>query len=116
MAYLTYTEYNSIYGGIEIVDADRFQQLERRAALLLDALTRDFYRLNVLKEDFEFRRTKFKQAMALQIEFMFRLGIMNNDQFDSATEDSNNLLRNIAAEVPILLRGTGLLSSAVGVR
>jgi hypothetical protein len=114
MAYLTINEFNNTYCSIEILDNVRFTQLERRASLLLDAVTRDFYRHHNLEEDHEYRKQKFKQAMALQIEWMYKTGLMSDDQFDNVTESTP--LKNIASEVYVMLLGTGLLSRKIGVK
>src|SRR5690625_823537 len=72
MAYLTYDEYKVL--GFEEMEEDEFNKLLPLASDVLDSVTRDFYQFHDLERDIPFRRSKFKKALASQIEYFFDMG------------------------------------------
>lgn len=128
--YLTYTEYND-YGFAEI-DNMEFNRLVKKAGDVLDSITRNFYQFNDLESDHEFRRTKFKKAVACQIEYFYEMGATNShglkdegtvtigrttvssgDRNSSNQSESPNNI--ISDDVYTFLNGTGLLYKGIGV-
>ena len=73
MAYLTYAEYKEY--GLTAVNEDKFSGMQVRAGLVLDQLTRRYYRLHDLDSDKPLRKDAFKLAVAMQVEYMQRTGI-----------------------------------------
>ena len=94
MAYLTHEEYKE-FGYSEIREED-FERLISRACDYLDVQTRNFYRLNDLASDIEFRRTKFKKAVALQAEYMHVTGALTS--YDINTPQSWSIGRTSVSE------------------
>src|SRR5690606_27449359 len=72
MAYLTYDEYTQF--GFSEIEEDEFNRLLPKASDVLNAVTRDFYVFNDIDDDVEFRRKKFKKAIAAQIEYFHDMG------------------------------------------
>lgn len=116
MAYLTHEEYKE-FGYSEIQEED-FEKLIARACDYLDVQTRNFYHLNDLDTDIEFRRTKFKKAVALQAEYMHVTGALTS--YDINTPQSWSIGRTsvteaysgrsiICDDAIAMLSGTGLL-------
>ncbi|WP_349651815.1 hypothetical protein [Lactococcus lactis] len=83
MAYLTFPEYQKF--GYQEVTEDDFNRLVVRASDVIDIRTRNFYRFHNLESDIEFRKNKFKKAIALQIERMAILGAVSTAEIDSPT-------------------------------
>lgn len=125
MAYLTLKEYNAF--GYTKLESDTFDELISKASDFLDSQTRDFYHYNDLEKDIEYRKTKFKKAVALQVEYMHQSGAAST--YDANTPQSwsigrtsvseasrySNTGRNEAPSVIcedsiLALSGTGLLS------
>lgn len=70
MAYLTFEEYKNF--GYEEITEDDFKTLITKACDFIDIQTRDFYQKNDLETDIEYRKNKFKKAIALQVEYMYQ--------------------------------------------
>lgn len=68
--YLTYEEYKKM--GYTELDQEEFDKLITRACDYLDVQTRNFYQFKSLDDDLEFRKIKFKKAIALQVEYMYQ--------------------------------------------
>lgn len=128
MAYLTYEEYTSF--GYEDVDAAEFSKLVEKAGDFMDLQTRNFYQINPIDEDpSNFRRTKFKKAVALQIDYMYQVGATTASEMSSpqswsvdgmsvstgGSGDDGNASASIISEDAIwALSGTGLLHRGLG--
>lgn len=74
MAYLTKQEYQGL--ALTTIDDNQFDKLERRAELALDQLTMRHYRRSDLEHDTDWRRDAFKYAVALQVEYIARIGAL----------------------------------------
>lgn len=128
MAYLTLEEYNAF--GYTKLESDTFDELISKASDFLDSQTRDFYHYNDLETDIEYRKTKFKKAVALQVEYMYQSGATST--YDANTPQSwsigrtsvsessrySNTGRNeapsiICEDAILMLSGTGLLFRGV---
>lgn len=124
MAYLTYTEYQEI--GYTSLTEKEFNELVNKACDLIDVQTRNFYQFNDLESDVEFRKLKFKRAVACQIEYMYQANATSTLEINSpqswsvdgmsVTEASryNNTGANespsiLADDAVLMLSGTGLL-------
>lgn len=94
MPYLTHDEYTE-FGYSEIQEED-FERLISRACDYLDVQTRNFYRSNDLAKDIEFRRAKFKKAVALQVEYMHVTGASTS--YDINTPQSWSIGRTSVSE------------------
>lgn len=81
MAYLTFKEYADF--GYREFEGDDFERLVVRASDVLDVQTRHFYKFNDLETDVEFRKTQFKKAIAVQVEYMFMLGAVSTTEVDN---------------------------------
>ncbi|WP_270789870.1 hypothetical protein [Enterococcus diestrammenae] len=128
MAYLTYEEYTSF--GYEDVDATEFSKLVEKAGDFMDLQTRNFYKINPIDEDpSDFRRTKFKKAVALQIDYMHQVGATTASEMSSPQSwsvdgmsvstggsggDSGSSTSIISKDSIWALSGTGLLYRGVG--
>lgn len=124
MAYLTHEEYTGF--GYSEIDKDVFDKLIVKASDFLDIQTRSFYQFNDLESDIGFRRTKFKKAVALQVEYMHETGATSTYEVNtpqswsigrtSVTESSrySNTGRNeapsiLSEDAISMLSGSGLL-------
>lgn len=128
MAYLTYEEYTSF--GYEDVDAAEFDKLVEKAGDFMDLQTRNFYQINPIDEDpSDFRRTKFKKAVALQIDYMHQVGATTASEMSSPQSwsvdgmsvsvggsggDSGSSASIISEDAIWALSGTGLLYRGLG--
>src|SRR5690625_7686133 len=81
MPYLTYEEYQEL--GFNEIKEDEFNKLLPRASDVLNSVTRSFYEFNDINDDVEFRRTRFKKALAVQIQFFNDMG--DTPSYDIAT-------------------------------
>lgn len=68
--YLTYEEYKKM--GYTELKKEEFDKLITRACDYLDVQTRNSYQFKSLDDDLEFRKIKFKKAIALQVEYMYQ--------------------------------------------
>ncbi|WP_029509795.1 hypothetical protein [Leuconostoc lactis] len=125
--YLSKEEYVALNLGTA---PDNYDQLERRAEIELNRVTRSFYMTTDLTTDVKWRREPFKLAMAFQINHMYtsRLttaqavadkpvsvsqsvgGTTINKSFAKPTTDEASVLSLDAKQA---LYGTGLLYSGV---
>ena len=128
MAYLTYEEYTSF--GYEDVDAAEFSKLVEKAGDFMDLQTRNFYQINPIDEDpSDFRRTKFKKAVALQIDYMHQVGATTASEMSSPQSwsvdgmsvtaggsgaDNSSSASIISEDAIWALSGTGLLYRGLG--
>lgn len=128
MHYLTYEEYKEF--GYSNIKQDEFEGLIQRACDYLDIQTRNFYQFNDLETDIDFRKTKFKKAVALQIEYMYQTGATTSFETESplnwsvdgmqvsnpAKYTSTGSLSPsiISADAISMLSGTGLLFRGLG--
>src|SRR5690554_2555517 len=130
MPYLTYDEYNDL--GLSEIEETEFNKLVLIAGDVLDHVTRNFYQFNSLDDDVEFRRTKFKKAVAAQVQFFHDMGAISSHELNepshvligrttmaqntrssnSQEETKNNIISN---DVYIYLNDTGLLNRSIGV-
>src|SRR5690625_2219091 len=72
MKYLTYEEYKE-FGFAELEETE-FNKLIKKASDVLNYITRDFYVFQDLETDNEYRKIKFKKAVAAQIEYFYDMG------------------------------------------
>ena len=128
MAYLTYEEYTSF--GYEDVDATEFKDLVEKAGDFMDLQTRNFYQINPIDEDpSDFRRTKFKKAVALQVDYMHQVGATTASEMSSPQSwsvdgmsvsaggsgaEGNSSASIISEDAIWALSGTGLLYRGLG--
>lgn len=128
MAYLTYEEYTSF--GYEDIDTTEFKDLVEKAGDFMDLQTRNFYQINPIDEDpSNFRRTKFKKAVALQIDYMHQVGATTASEMSSPQSwsvdgmsvsaggsggDSGSSASIISEDAIWALSGTGLLYRGLG--
>ena len=94
MAYLTFTEYEEL--GYTSLEEDDFNNLIAKASTFIDSQTRDFYHYNDLETDIEYRKTKFKKAIALQVEYMYQSGATST--YDANTPQSWSIGRTSVSE------------------
>jgi hypothetical protein len=130
MPYLTHEEYKE-FGYSEITEDD-FTKLVGKASDFFDIQTRNFYQFHDLSKDIEFRKIKFKKAIALQIEYMQQTGATSTYEINtpqlwsigrtSVSEASrySNTGRNeapsiVSEDAIAALSGTGLLYRGVSV-
>lgn len=131
MEYLSYEEFKSIGGSDEVTESD-FNKLLPVASSLLDIYTNNFYHFNDLETDaFQFRKLRFKQALAAQIGHFkeagsttafgidnrpssFTVGRTRVDYGGGGTSaDSKGSSESFSQESFLLLEGTGLLYRGV---
>ena len=128
MAYLTYDEYKAF--GYEGVNAEEFDKLVEKAGDFMDLQTRNFYQINPIDEDpSDFRRTKFKKAVALQIDYMHQVGATTASEMSSPQSwsvdgmsvstggsgaEGNSSASIISEDAIWALSGTGLLYRGLG--
>ena len=128
MAYLSYEEYTSF--GYEDIDTTEFKDLVEKASDFMDLQTRNFYQINPIDEDpSDFRRTKFKKAVALQIDYMHQVGATTASEMSSPQSwsvdgmsvstggsggDSGSSTSIISKDSIWALSGTGLLYRGLG--
>lgn len=128
MAYLSYEEYTSF--GYEDIDTTEFKDLVEKASDFMDLQTRNFYQINPIDEDpSDFRRTKFKKAVALQIDYMHQVGATTASEMSSPQSwsvdgmsvstgssgaDGNSSASIISEDAIWALSGTGLLYRGLG--
>lgn len=131
MAYLTADEYQAY--GLTAVDDAKFNGMQVRAGLVLDQLTRRYYRLHDLDSDKPLRKDAFKLALALQIEYMQRTGIITLEDARAARQMTSQSIGGtsvnlgssggydaltgfgVCDDVLAALSGTGLLWRGVSV-
>lgn len=94
MAYLTFIEYKEL--GYTSLEEDDFNSLIAKASTFIDSQTRDFYHYNDLENDIEYRKTKFKKAIALQVEYMHQSGATST--YDANTPQSWSIGRTSVSE------------------
>src|SRR5690625_2489799 len=130
MPYLTFKEYQDV--GFGELEEDEFDKLLPRASDVLNSVTRSFYEFNDIDEDVEFRRERFKKALAVQIQFFNDMGATTSYDIDTPAhvqigrtsgstssrytgnnKDDRNRL--ISEDALMYLRDTGLLYAGIGV-
>lgn len=127
--YLTYAEYIS-FGFMEM-DQLEFDKLIKRAEDVIDIYTNDYYRFNDLQSDVEIRKTKFKKAVASQVQYFHETGSTSFNGMESpatvtigrttvskttrtsTTNDTTNKEKILSQDSLMYLRGTGLLYRGV---
>jgi|SRR5690625_763844 len=131
MPYLTYAEYLEF--GFEEIEEEEFNELLPRASDVLNSVTRSFYEFNDIDKDIEFRRNRFKKALAMQIQFFSDMGATTT--YDIKTPDHVQIGRTsismtgrnssgsddnktgvICDDALMYLRDTGLLYAGIGVK
>ncbi|MFZ8765518.1 head-tail connector protein [Enterococcus diestrammenae] len=96
----------------------------------MDLQTRNFYQINPIDEDpSDFRRTKFKKSVALQIDYMHQVGATTASEMSSpqswsvdgmsvstggSSADGNASTSIISEDAIWALSGTGLLYRGLG--
>lgn len=129
MAYLTFEEFKNFEPLSNLDNEEVFSQLLTKASSVIDALTLNFYQFNELEHDVEFRKQKFKQAVAAQVEYYalhgnkvtshelsnayqsFSIGrtSVNKGSSKNSSEEQNKSNPMISDDVYTYLSGTGLL-------
>lgn len=124
MSYLTYAEYDKF--GYEKLTNEEFNKFVSKACDFMDIQTRDFYQKNDLETDVTYRKSKFKKAVALQIEYMcqsdstttyeintpqsWSIGRTSASEASRYSNTGKNEAPSIISEDAIaMLSGTGLL-------
>ena len=79
MDYLTYPEYLEL-GSDEI---DKFDELYKRAEMTINLYIRNFYAYKDFSSDFEPRKQAVKNAVANQIAYLERTGVMTAEEKQS---------------------------------
>lgn len=79
MAYLSYDEYLDL--GFDVTD--RFDELYKRAEMTVNLYIRNFYAYREFDSDFEPRKQAVKNAVANQISYLERTGIMSAEEKQS---------------------------------
>lgn len=79
MAYLSYNEYLDL--GFDVTD--RFDELYKRAEMTVNLYIRNFYAYREFDSDFEPRKQAVKNAVANQINYLERTGIMSAEEKQS---------------------------------
>lgn len=119
MSYLSELEYRSMIG--VVIDTKGFYEAVKKAEAVLDNVTNNFYQFVDLETDIPFRKNKFKQAVAAQIEYFIEAGGTSSFALNSVKSFSvgrtsisgggveQHKAALIADDVYIFLEGTGLL-------
>ncbi|MGC4019206.1 MAG: hypothetical protein QM793_08305 [Muricomes sp.] len=130
MDYLTYAEFQEIVGEDTISEED-FNKRMKKATLVLDNITDNFYQFNDITKDYKFRSAKFKEALSYQIVYFVELGadtyeginkapqsfsigrtsVSNGSRYNASGANETKSL--VAEDVLIVLEGTGLLYRGV---
>ena len=79
MTYLSYDEYLDL--GFDVTD--RFDELYKRAEMTVNLYIRNFYAYKDFNSDFEPRKQAVKNAVANQIAYLERTGIMSAEEKQS---------------------------------
>lgn len=79
MTYLSYDEYLDL--GFDVTD--RFDELYKRAEMTVNLYIRNFYAYKDFNSDFEPRKQAVKNAVANQISYLERTGIMTAEEKQS---------------------------------
>ena len=79
MEYLTYPEYLKL--GFD--ETDKFDELYKRAEMTVNLYIRNFYAYKDFESDFEPRKQAIKNAVAYQIYYLDRSGIITADEKQS---------------------------------
>lgn len=79
MEYLTYPEYLKL--GFD--ETDKFDELYKRAEMTVNLYIRNFYAYKDFESDFEPRKEAVKNAVAYQIYYLGRSGIITADEKQS---------------------------------
>lgn len=79
MEYLTYPEYLKL--GFD--ETDKFDELYKRAEMTVNLYIRNFYAYKDFESDFEPRKEAVKNAIAYQIYYLDRSGIVTADEKQS---------------------------------
>lgn len=122
MSYIDYDFYTNVYKG-ESITEEEFNKLLPKASDVLDDLTNDFYQFKDLESDLEWRKTKFKKAVACQIEFFHEVGSTTSEGINDPqsvsigrttmsngrSDSSNDSKSRVSKDVFTYLRTTGLL-------
>lgn len=74
---LTYEEYEAM--GLTHVNEDKYNGLHLRAITALNQATHHFYDRHDFDSDYSFRKTAVKNAIAFQIEYMARTGVLTQE-------------------------------------
>ncbi|MCT6925309.1 hypothetical protein [Metasolibacillus sp.] len=127
MPYLIHEEYKAL--SQNNIAPDAFPFFERKACDVLDSVTNDFYQHTDLEGDWDWRKSKFKKAVAAQIDYFYEMGATSSHGLQevatvqigrtmlstgtsrsSAKAEKNSLL---SEDVVVYLRNTGLLYQGV---
>lgn len=128
MPYLTYDEFKG-YSDKDI-DETEFNKLIKKASDVLNYVTRDFYVFQNLETDNEYRKTKFKKAVAAQIDYFYDMGATSSHELNNPlsvqigrtqmsmgerNQQNVNKFGTTSDDVYLHLQGTGLLYRGIGV-
>lgn len=129
---LTYEEYLDM--GLTNVKEDKFNGLHFRAVTALNQVTHRFYDRHDFDSDYSYRKTAVKNAIALQIEYMARTGVLTQEDKiaqsaiqsqsvgrtsmsfggkSSQSESGKGSAGIICLDAEMALNGTGLLYAGV---
>lgn len=127
MSYIDYDFYTNVYKG-ESITEEEFNKLLPKASDVLDSITRDFYQFNDLETDYDWRKNKFKKAVACQIEYFNGVGAttsheinsplsvqIGRTQMSSGVENQKETNSIVSSDVYMYLQYTGLLYRGIGV-
>ncbi|TYC48812.1 hypothetical protein ESZ50_08005 [Weissella muntiaci] len=130
MEYLTFKEYEDMH--LSSITEKKFDELVVRAIDNIDVQTNYFYQKHDLDNDVKVRKNAFKKAIAVQIEYQFRYGILTvEDRLNAGDLKSQNIGRTsmsfgdsgntssrgstLSSDAYELLLSVGLLYSGVSV-
>jgi|SRR5690625_1497814 len=126
MPYLTYQEFTEL--GFPEIEETEFNKLLPKASDEIDNVTRSFYEFNDINDDVEFRRIRFKKAVAAQIQYFHDMGATSSHEINNplsvqigrtqmsqgvANQKKTNTV--VSEDAINYLSGTGLLYRGIGV-
>lgn len=126
MPYIDYQYYTDEFKGASL-DESTFSSLVIKASDAIDSITGNFYQFNDLETDGAFRKSKFKKAVASQVEYFHEVGstttygmnepssvtIGRTSQSGGSSNSQINTL--LSPDVIRYLNDTGLLYRGLGV-
>ena len=128
MPYLTYQEFTEL--GFPEIEETEFNKLLPKASDVLNSVTRSFYEFNDINDDVEFRRIRFKKAVAAQIQYFHDMGATSSHELNNPlsvqigrtqmsmgerNQQNVNKFGTTSDDVYLHLQGTGLLYRGIGV-
>lgn len=127
MPYIDYQYYTDEYKGASMNEST-FSSLVVKASDVIDSITRSFYQFKDLETDVAFRKSKFKKAVASQVEYFHDMGASSSHGINSplavtigrtqmSSGETNQKKTNniVAPDAYMYLTDTGLLYRGLGV-